>query len=615
MNNCRWGKVLIADLTNQKFDEQDVPSDVQEKYIGGKGLASWYLYHLTGEKVDPLGSKTPLIFAAGPLTGTMAPAMRGVAVSASPLTGGFVDSYFGGHFAQEIKYCGYDAIILTGQSESPVCLVLEDNEFKFMPADNYMGLDTFETNHRLKADLGDDTYRVACIGPAGEEEVPFALVSCEYNRHAGRGGIGAVMGSKNLKAVALKGNELLAVENQHLFDQYVNQARQELADSEAVQELTSCGTAATLYFSNESGLLPVYNYQRGTFNPETLAHEAQSQEIWLRDAACHSCPIRCSKVGVIRRGKRRGTVSDIVEYETAALMGTNLGIQDIREVAYLLYKCDALGLDGMSGGSVIGFAMDCFANGILDPADCDGLEVKFGSSQNVPEVLEQIAHRRGYLGELLSKGVAGAAQSLGNEAHEYALHIKGMEIPAFSPRGAPGMALAYLTADRGACHQRAFPIAYEVGGEPFEGEYLERLAIRGKARAVVKDQNYIAATDTLVKCDFGSFGISGDTYRKLYETATGDKLDEERLLRTGERIWNLTRLFNIRQGIISRETERLPRRLYSPLPDGPAAGHSFSREDEEIMLDEYYQVRGWNAEGVPTSEKLSQLEINLERRW
>ena len=609
MSNSRWGKILLVDLTKGEAKEENVPPEITEKYVGGKGLASWYLYSLTGKKIDPLEADNPVIFAGGPLTGTSAPAMRGCVVSTSPLTGGYVDSYYGGHFAQEIKYCGYDAIIITGKASELTNLVIDESGVKIQSAEKYQGLNTFETNHNLKEELGDETYRIACIGVAGEKMVPFSLVSCEYNRHAGRGGIGAVMGSKKLKAIALRGNKPLTVNDTDKFSEYVAKARTELKESAAVQELTECGTAASLWFANESGLLPVYNYQQGTFEPETLANEAQAREIWLRDTACNSCPIRCSKIGVIRKGKHRGTVSDIVEYETAALMGTNLGIKELEKVAYLVYLCDALGLDGMSCGSTIGFAMEAFSKGLLKPEECDGIKLEFGSAADVDKAITMLAERRGYLGELLSLGTAKAAEKLGEKAIDIAVHVKGMDVPAWGPRGIPGMALAYLTADRGACHQRAFPINYEVGGELFEGEALERLAIKGKARPVVRDQNYLAALDILVKCDFGSFGISPETYCSLYEAATGDELSMDRLMETGERIWNVSRLFNIRQGIISKESERLPRRFYKPLPDGPVAGHKFTREDEAVMLEEYYKLRGWDAEGIPTPETLNRLGI------
>ncbi|MCW3489062.1 aldehyde ferredoxin oxidoreductase family protein [Dethiobacter alkaliphilus] len=603
------GKILFVDLSKQTSWEESVPDHVRKNYIGGKGLAAWLLYEHTGQnEIDPLGADNPVIFAAGPLTGTGAPSMRGVVVSTSPLTGGFVDSYYGGHFAQELKYAGYEALFITGQATEPVFIQVEDNEVKILPAHDYWGMDTFAVNAAIKRDLQDPSVKIAAIGPAGEQLVSFALVSCEYNRQAGRGGIGAVMGSKKLKAVSVKGTNLVPVADKNRFQQSIQEAERELLDSPDIRLLTEYGTATSLWFAHNEGLLPVHNYKKGTFAPDNLDQHAQNEKIWLRSTGCAGCPIRCSKVGVIRQGKRKGTVTDIVEYETAAMMGTNLGIDDIREVAYLVDLCDGLGLDGMSCGSAVGFVMECLEKGILTPQQTGGLALSFGSTENVAALIEQIAYQNGPLGELLAGGAANAAAKLGPEAEEFAVHVKKMDVPAWGPRGVPGMGLAYMTADRGACHQRGFPINYEAGGVPFNDREVERLAIHGKAEMVIHDQNYSAALDTMVKCDFGTFGISEDTYRKLYEAATGDALSSERLERTGERIWNLTRLINLKQGL-TYEDEKLPKRFHQPLPDGPEAGHKFTREDELVMLNEYYRLRGWDEKGRPTTETLLNLAI------
>lgn len=601
------GRMLYIDLTREQTEVKEIPAKVLRDYIGGKGLAAYILCHELNARIDPLSEDNLLIFAAGPLTGTSAPATRGLVVTCSPLTGGFVDSYYGGHFAQEIRYAGFDALVVKGKSKQPVYLHIKDGEVSFNSAQALWGTTTFDANGAIKNELDDASVKIATIGPAGEKMVPYALVSCEYNRQAGRGGVGAVMGSKNLKALAVKGTGKIEVADPAAFSSAVDTARQELSEDETVQELTRAGTASSLWFANEQGLLPVENYRKGTFDPVGLAEDAQKEQIWLRDVGCASCPIRCSKVGVIKRGKRSGTVSDIVEYETAALMGANLGLSDIREVAYLVYLCDALGLDGMSTGSVLGFTMECFKSGVLSEAEV-GMRLDFGDADNVALVIDQIANRKGYLGELLSQGTAVAARQLGEDAVNKASHVKGMDIPAWGPRGVPGMGLAYLTADRGACHQRAFPINYEVGGVPWQGKEVERLAVKGKAEMVIQEQNYSAALDTMVKCDFGSFGISGDTYRALYTAATGAELTEQQLVTMGERIWNVTRLVNIRQGLTAKD-ERLPKRFFEPLPDGPAKGHKFTEAEQEIMLQEYYALRGWDKHGQPTEDKLNQLDI------
>ncbi|UMZ74559.1 aldehyde ferredoxin oxidoreductase family protein [Natranaerofaba carboxydovora] len=606
-------KVLKIDLEKETYEVEILSREVMEKYVGGKGLGAWLLYREScnnGKMIHPLGYNNPLIFATGPLTGTRAPAMRGVIISTSPLTGGFVDSYFGGHFAQEVKYAGFDAVMVTGNAQKPIYLKIEDGHVEFRDGENLKGLDTFETKEKIREELNDNSYKTACIGPAGENQVPFSLVSCEYNRQAGRGGIGAVMGAKNLKAVAVKGTNMVSVKDKEKFKKAIDKAIGGLESSEEIEELSNFGTAPTMWFSHQEGLLPVNNYQKGTSEPKGISHIDQRDKLWLRHEGCASCPIACSKQGVIREGKRKGTKSDIVEYETSALMGANLGLTDVKELTYLVYLCDALGLDGMSMGGVLGFAMECYEKGIMKAEDFDGIELSFGSAENLEKAIIDTAGVEGKLGKLLSTGVSRASKKLNTKSKEFACHVKGMEFPAFEPRSSPGMGLAYLTADRGACHQRAFPINYEVGGELFDGEEIERTGTNKKAEIVIDDQDYLAALDTMVKCDFGSFGISEDAYLELYEAATGDEMSSERLKEIGERIWNTTRMFNVMQGIDYKK-EKLPKRFYEQIPDGPVKGNKFTEEDEEKMLQEYYRLRGWNEQGHPTEEKLKELKINI----
>lgn len=606
-------KILKLDLDEEKACVEELDGDVIEDYVGGKGIGAYLLYREVTKKgsIKSLSSDNPVIFATGPLTGTRAPAMRGVVISISPLTGGFVDSYFGGHFAQEIKYAGYDAIMITGKAKKPLYIEIEDGRVEFRDGTHLSGADTFETRNKIKEDLEDDTYKIACVGPAGENKVPFALISCDPNRQAGRGGIGAVMGDKNLKAISVKGNNLICVNDLQGFKAVIDKALEELNASEEIEELSQYGTAPTIWFSHQEGLLPVNNYQRSTKEPRGISHIDQRDKLWLRHEGCAGCPIACSKQGAVRTGKRKGTKSDIVEYESSALMGSNLGLKDIKELAYLNYLCDALGLDSMSMGGVLGFAMECFEKGIMKSEEYDDIELSFGSTKNLEQAVKQTAYVEGKLGKLLSLGVARAAKELNEGAKDFANHVKGMELPAFEPRSAPGMGLAYLTADRGGCHQRAFPINYEVAGELFNGEKIERTGTKNKAAIVIDDQDYLAALDILVKCDFGGFALSEETYLELYRTATGDKsMDSKRLKKIGERIWNTTRIINVKQGI-DYSKEKLPKRFYEPIPDGPLKGNKFTEEDEEKMLQDYYDLRGWDDKGHPTSEKLKELNIKF----
>ena len=603
------GKLLYVDLTSETI--KDIPLDPQlvESYVGGKGFGAKILYDLLPANCDPLSPRNILIFMPGPLTGTLAPAMRGCVVTKSPLTGTFADSYFGGHFAQEIRFCGYDGIIVTGATPEPSYLWVDDGKVEIRSAAGIWGLDTFSTVEKIRAELGDESVKTACIGPAGEKMVSFALINCEYNRHAGRAGTGAVMGSKKLKALVLRGSKAVTPADPDAFEKAVDQAYLEVAEDETAAGFNTFGTPASIDFANDEQLLPTNNYFDGSFEgADGLNAEAQSEQFWLRNVACAGCPIACGKVGMIKKGRRKGLITDVVEYETAAMIGSNLGISDVREVAYLVKKCDALGLDGMSAGGVAGFAIEAYREGIITKDDTGGQELNFGDSASVEYLLDKIAAREG-LGNLLARGVKYASEEMGKGSDAYAVHVKGLESPAWGPRSVPGMALALATADRGGCHQRAFPILYEVGGE-WNGEAVDRDALKGKGEIVAHLQNYLAALDTLVKCDFAAYSIKDSTYCQMLEAATGNQWNVDKLMQLGERIWNQVKLFNLREGF-SRSDDTLPKRFTEePLPAGPQEGKKITLQDLDQLLDEYYQVRGWDSSGEPSPEKLKELGLD-----
>ncbi len=606
--NSYMEKILAVDLSSRSSRVYGINPLVRESLVGGKGLGARLLYDLVRPDADPLGPANALLFMTGPLTGTRAPAMRGCVITRSPLTGTFLDSYFGGHFAQEIKYAGYDALVILGRSPDPVYLWVDDDNVEFRDASHLAGADTFAANRSIKDELGDESIKVACIGPAGENLARTALISCEYNRQAGRGGTGTVMGSKNLKAVALRGTYPVMVSDMPGFRKAAETACGELGE-ETMGDFTYGGTAVSVSFSNEFGLLPTSNYRRGSFEKASrLDDQAQKKDLWLRDLACAGCPIRCSKMGKIRAGKYKGLVSDAVEYELAALLGANIEIGDVKALTHLAERCDALGLDGISAGGIIGFAMEAFEKGIITASDTGGRELAFGSVEAADYLLEVIAFRQGKLGDLLADGVRRASEVLGRGSESFAVHIKGLETPAWGPRGVPGMALALATADRGGCHQRAFPVIYEAGGE-WKGKPVDQTTLEGKAEMVFEPQNYLAALDTFIKCDFAQYGISESTYRELLRTAAGKELSKEGLYELGERVWNLVRVFNVRQGFSKKDDIVPPRFMKEPLPDGPAKGHVISGPDLDRLLNEYYALRGWNEEGLPERETLQRLGV------
>ncbi|NOX33139.1 MAG: aldehyde ferredoxin oxidoreductase family protein [Deltaproteobacteria bacterium] len=590
-------KLLRIDLTRESFEILPVLDTLKADFIGGKGFGAKFLHEGVSPGTDPMGKDNLLMFMTGPLTGTMAPAMRGCVVTKSPLTGIFLDSYFGGRFAPEIKYAGYDGIIITGCAKRPSYIRIDDDHVEIRDARYLWGKDTLETNRLIKNELTDETIKIASIGKAGENRVLFALICCEYNRQAGRGGAGAVMGSKNLKAIAIKGTKPVAVHDVKGFIKACATAFKELETCPDVEALKIAGTASAVEFANEAGLLPHKNYKNGTFSKAAmLADKGQSKHLWLGSSACMGCPVACSKTGAVRTGIYKGFVTDIVEYESCALMGSNLDISDIRAVAHLVRLCDLYGMDSMSTGNIIGFAMEACEKGLISsPA---GIKLKFGNVAAAEHLIHTIAGQTDELGKILSKGVKKAAKKIGKKACDIAVHTKGLESPAWGPRGVSGMGLALMTTDRGGCHQRGFPVAYELSRE-WEGHPLDPLLPEGKASMVIALQNYSAGTDTLVKCDFGSFGISKATYAELLSTATGRKADPEIFSRTGERIWNLVRCFNLAQGMDASSDTLPPRFVNEALPDGPSRGHRISKKDMAYMIQEYYKLRGWNKKGVP----------------
>ncbi len=601
-------RFLFVDLTRLEARSVPVPERLKKDFVGGKGFGARLLFELCPKGADPLGPENPLMFMTGPLTSTAAPAMRACLVTKSPATGLFLDSYFGGRFGPEIKYAGFDGLIITGRAEKPVYLWISDLKTEFRSAEKIQGTDSLEANRLIKADLDEPEACAATIGQAGENKVATALINCEYNRQAGRGGAGAVMGSKNLKGVAIKGSQLVRTADPKRFKNACKDALREIRESEACAELTEFGTSAAVSFSSEIGTFPYRNFRSQSYGKaDKIGAQGQSKHLFLGKSACFGCPIRCSQSGAVRTGKHAHFVTDTVEYETAAMLGSNTDISDIRSVAYLNRLCDLYGLDTISAGGVIAFAFEAAEKGIIDSPE--GVDLKFGSSSGAEFIIESMAFRKGPLGDLLADGVEKACRKLGQNTEEFAIQIKGLECPGFAPRGTPGMGLAYMTADRGACHQRGFMVGYELGGQPYQGQQVDADTLTGKARILKERQDYLAGSDALVKCDFGAMGVSPETYSRLLSAAAGRNIPDHFFDSLGERIWNQTRMFNLREGMTFKD-ERLPGRIIKEtVPDGPLQGKIITEQDMLFLREDYYRVRGWDVEGRPTPETLERLGI------
>jgi aldehyde:ferredoxin oxidoreductase len=601
-----------VDLTKRSIKKEDLDIGFAKKYLGGKGFGARLLYDIVPPKIHPFSPQNAVIFCTGPLTATMAPTNRYCIVTKSPLTGLFSDSYAGGDFSPELKFAGYDMVVIRGKSLKPVYLWIDDDNVELRSARSIWGLDTYETQDRILEELGDKRIKVACIGPAGERRVRFALVDSSPHRQAGRCGTGSVMGSKNLKAVAVRGSGNIALGDQKSFDEAYWKSREEIEKSSDAITYRKGGTPAFVGFANVQGFYPTRNFYDGMSDKAAAALDDASQRkyLWTREYGCFACPIHCTKIGRIRRGPWVGTPADIVEYETTAMMGPNCGIDFLEAVTYATVLCDKYGLDTISTGNIIGWTMECYEKGILKKKDLGGLDAKFGNWKAQIELVKMIGERRG-IGNILAEGVARASNRIGKGSEEFAIHMKKMETPAWPPRGSPGQVLALASSDRGCDHERAFMPAYEVSGYswPF-GPTFDRLSVEPKKSQCVKwEQDHLAALYSLTVCEFSRSGITNDTYAALAAAATGWNIDYNELLKYGERTWNVIRMFNVREGIDRQADSTIPKRFKEPIPSGPAKGHKIADEDLNRLLDWYYEARGWDRNGIPTRQKLAELGL------
>ena len=612
MPNGYAGKVLNVDLSSQEVWEEGLDWDLAADYIGGRGLAAKMIFDKLKPGADPLGPENVLVLATGPLTGTQAPACgRSVLASKSPLTGTIFDSNSGGLIGPELKRAGYDAVIISGSSEEPVYLAILDGRAELRPAGRLWGRTVSETVKAVKRELGDPKARVACIGPAGEKCVLLANVMCEPHRAFGRGGLGAVMGSKRLKAIAVRGRGRVEVANPHAFKRVCREVREILARNPLTGDLLGrYGTGCLTTPVNKAGILPTRNFRVGFFEgAESITGEAVVKELRAERRACYGCPISCARV--LRRPDGREIAAP--EYETMWAFGAQCDISDLRVIAEANELANEYGLDTISLGNAIGFLMECYERGLIGPAEAGGLELTWGRAELLPKLVKLTARREG-VGAFLALGVKRMSECI-KGSRDFAMHVKGLELPAYDPRGAKGMGLAYATSNRGGCHLRAYLVMSEVLSMP---RYLDPVKAEGKAKLVKKLQDIFAVLDSIVMCKFTSLALfetldyEPKWYARLLTTATGFYFDEEEFLRAGERIYNLERFFNVREGF-DRAHDTLPLRLLKePMPYGPAEGQVV---ELEAMLDEYYALRLWDPRGRPTDRVLMRLGIIREPRW
>ena len=602
------GRLLRVDLTSGKWKAEELPEGMMRDFVGGNGFAAYIMFNELKPGVDPLGPDNILMFMTGPLTGTPFPSSgRYAAYAKSPLTTAvWGEAHSGGYWGPELKYAGFDGIVITGRAEKPVYLWIHDGEVEIRDASHIWGLDVFETETVIKQELGDDRVKVACIGPAGEKLVRLACIMNDLYRAAGRCGLGAVMGSKKLKAIAVRGSMDIEVERPDEFMEVVKELLAKMKENPVTgQALPTYGTDVLTNIINTAGGLPTFNFQQG-WHPDAWLNSGEHMRdtILVKNRGCRFCWIRCARFCAVTTGPYAGVVGEGPEYETVWAFGSQCGVFRLDAIHAANTLCNRYGLDTISTGNIIGWAMELYERGILTKEDTDGLDLHFGNHEAMVELVERIALRKGKLGDLLAEGWHRAAEKIGKGSDRLIMAVKGLGLPAYEPRAFWGHALGYATNVRGGCHLRAYMIAPEVLGVP---KKMDPLTTEGKAEMCIWFQNYFAFVDSSLVCKFVTFALTPEDFAKAMSACTGWDWDADKVLLTGERIYNLERMIQCREGV-GRKDDTLPERfLKEPAPVGPPKGKVVPLKE---MLDEYYKLRGWDVEtGIPLPETLRRLGL------
>lgn len=608
------GKVLRVNLTEQNSTVEDLPQKTAKDFIGGAGFGIKYLFDEVKGGTDALGPENKLIFASGPFSGTSIPCASRMAVTAkSPLTGAVGMALTGGHFPVELKFAGYDALIIEGKAETPTYVWIKDGEVKFRSAKKLWGMKTTDTQQIIKNELHDQNIRIACIGPAGENQIKIACIINEW-RAAGRKGLGAVMGSKNLKAIAIRGTGEVAVADKDKLKAARAEMTKAMKESPVLYpNFSKLGTAMVVDHTCAMGIFPTKNFTAtGEYNPvDKIGVDVQVTRN-VGSEACYGCPVACSQLKLAKTGPYAGVLTEGPEFETMYSYGGVTGVEDIDAIIAADRLADELGFDTMSSGVTIAFAMELYEKGILTKEDTGGLALNFGNHEAMNTILRQMAYREG-IGDLLADGSRAAAERIGKGSEKYAMHVKGLELPAYDVRGAKAHGLNYATSYTGADHCRGYAFQ-EIFGIPVPHE-VDRFSAEGKGKLTKWNQDIrTATTDAPTMCafllDMAVVGIAAQNTASLMEAVTGFTYTPDEVLQVGERINNLAHAFNVREGL-TRADDTLPERLLTePLKGGASKGHFISRDELDQMLDEYYAERGWDVEtGVPTREKLEELGL------
>jgi aldehyde:ferredoxin oxidoreductase len=600
------GRILHVDLSAGRTWTEQLNEEYAKKYIGGIGLGMrLYLDH-SKSGVDPFSPENPIVLATGPLSGSMVPTGgNGHAfVSKSPQSFGVGEAKAHGHFGTEMKRAGYDAIIFHGKAEKPVYLWVDDDAVQLMDGKYLWGKSPQETEDAIKKELKDFYIRVASIGVAGEKLVRIACIINEKSRACGRTGLGAVMGSKNLKAIAVRGSKDITVADKDRLLELVK-IQHERMKGPAARKYRVLGTPENVLVLNALGAMPTNNFTNAVFpDANKISGEYLNERFVAKIIGCSSCAMRCEHVAVVPEGPYKGTTTRI-EYEPLWAMGPNCGVGNLDAILKGMDLSNHYGVDAISIGLVVSFAMDLYKNGLLNK-ETAGMDLDFGNQEAMIEMIKRVSTREGF-GDILAEGVKLAADKIGKDAYKYAVHIKGVEMTGYDIRGMKTAALGYAVSFRGADHNRHGAYGPDVSGK------VDRFkAEKGRGKLVKDTEDLYALIDSIIVCKFsrGTYVKGYEDLAGLYNAVTGLEMKPEDLQKAGERINILGRLINIREGL-TRKDDTLPWKvMHVPIPDdGPSKGSFVSQEELDLLLDDYYEVRGWNKEGIPTMEKLRALEM------
>lgn len=615
------GKWLDVNLTKGKAKIKDMKPSLLKKFIGGRGLGVKLVHKNVPSKINPLNPENIMIFATGPLTGIRGAPCPGryAVISKSPKTGAITDSQSGGEWGPYLKFAGFDYIIVRGKSPGPVYLWLHDGEAELKDASDLWGREVYKTTDAIKEETHKEA-KILCIGTPGEEENSLSAIMNDKYRAAGRGGLASVMGSKNLKAIAVYGDKDVPVADEDAMKAAKEEGVQALQDGDVTKPggaLNSYGTAVLVNIINDHGVFPTRNFQTGVFEEaenisgETMAGEGEGPKeygILEKKTGCWGCQIECARYTKIKGGPYKGKEGEGPEYETVWSLGADCGVGDLNAVAAANWLCNKYGLDTISTGNTVAFAMEANERGILPKKYTEDLdfELKFGNADAMVKTVEMTGKREGLLGKLLADGAPAAAEKIGRGARKLSMDAKGLELPAYDPRGVKGHGLSYATSNRGGCHLRGYMIAPEIMGIPKKLDRLSGAEDTEKIETLKVFQDLSAVVDSTVNCKFITFAFAQNILADLISAATGWDIDGNELLEIGDRIWTLERRFNAKEGF-TRDDDELPQRLLTaPMPEGSSKGHTVELEP---MLTKYYKIRGLDADGRPTKEKLRELDL------